>query len=150
MRNFSDIFYICQIRYPSTLNCILIRASSMRWWSCNLCQSCNLTAKGYCNKKFGGATIAQWILPPLVRVPSTPSMLLSFIVKFVLYLSCEKAKINKKRPGLAHFKNTRFAFYYQSKLHIGVWSSGHRAPTITVRILLKFTVYNLQKYIRKE
>ena len=100
MRNFSDIFYICQIRYPSTLNCILIRASSMRWWSCNLCQSCNLTAKGYCNKKFGGATIAQWILPPL--------------------------------------------------LHIGVWSSGHRAPTITVRILLKFTVYNLQKYIRKE
>ena len=31
-----------------------------------------------------------------------------------------------------------------------MWSSGHRAPTITVRILLKFTVYNLQKYIRKE
>ena len=30
-------------------------------------------------------------------------MLLSFIVKFVLYLSCEKNKINKKRPGLAHF-----------------------------------------------
>ena len=44
------------------------------------------------------------ILPPRVRVPSTPSMLLSFIVKFVLYLSCEKNEINKKRPGLAHFK----------------------------------------------
>ena len=46
---------------------------------------------------------APTILPPRVRVPSTPSMLLSFIVKFVLYLSCEKNEINKKRPGLAHF-----------------------------------------------
>ena len=38
------------------------------------------------------------ILPPWVRLPSTPSMLLSFMVKFVLYLSlqCEKrTKINK-------------------------------------------------------
>ena len=46
---------------------------------------------------------APTILPPRVRVPSTPSMLLSFIVTFVLYLSCEKNEINKKRPGLAHF-----------------------------------------------
>ena len=46
------------------------------------------------------------ILPPQVRLPSTPSTLLSFIVKFVLFLSlqCEKrTKVTKKRPGLAHF-----------------------------------------------
>ena len=43
------------------------------------------------------------ILPPQVRVPSTPSTLLSFIVKLVPYLSREKNEINKKRPGLAHF-----------------------------------------------
>ena len=35
---------------------------------------------------------AHSIMPPQVRLPSTPSMLLSFIVKFVLYLylCCEK------------------------------------------------------------
>ena len=43
------------------------------------------------------------ILPPRVRVPSTPSMLLSFIVKFMQYLSCEKNENRLKRPGLAHF-----------------------------------------------
>ena len=46
------------------------------------------------------------ILQPRVRLPSIPSMLLSFKVKFVLYFSlqCEKRmKISKKRPGLAHF-----------------------------------------------
>ena len=46
---------------------------------------------------------APTILPPRVWVPSTPSMLLSFIVKFVRYLSCEKNEINKNRPGLADF-----------------------------------------------
>ena len=37
---------------------------------------------------------APSIMPPRVRLPSTPSMLLSFIVKFVLYLSlcCEKER----------------------------------------------------------
>ena len=37
-----------------------------------------------------------------VRVPSTPSTLLSFLV-FVLYLSCEKNENNQKEGGLAHF-----------------------------------------------
>ena len=41
------------------------------------------------------------ILLPRVRVPSTPSMLLSFIL-FVLYLSCEKNENKQKRPGSAH------------------------------------------------
>ena len=39
------------------------------------------------------------ILPPQVWVLSTPSMLSSFKVKFVLYLSCEKNK-NKQKRGL--------------------------------------------------
>ena len=46
---------------------------------------------------------ASSILLPQVRVPSTPTTLKSFTVKFVLYLSmhCEKNKINKKRLGFA-------------------------------------------------
>ena len=50
---------------------------------------------------------APSILPP-IRLPSPPSTLLSFIVKFVLYLSmpCEqRTRINKKRPSLVHLKN---------------------------------------------
>ena len=43
-----------------------------------------------------------------------PSMLLSFIVKFVLYLSCEKNEINKKRPGLAHFLKKLFKLLAQT------------------------------------
>ena len=51
------------------------------------------------------------ILPPQVQLPSTPSMPISFIVKFVHYLSlqCEKrTKINKKRPSFAHFKDNPY------------------------------------------
>ena len=47
------------------------------------------------------------ILPSRVWLPSMPSMLFSFIVKFVLYLSmqCEKrTKINKKEAGFGPIK----------------------------------------------
>ena len=44
------------------------------------------------------------ILPAQVQVPSTPSTLLSFIVKFALYLSCESNENKQKRLSLAHFK----------------------------------------------
>ena len=46
-------------------------------------------------------------LTPRVWVPSMPSMLLSFSANFQLYLSCEKNKINKKRPGLALFSKSK-------------------------------------------
>ena len=55
------------------------------------------------------------ILPPQLRLPSTPATLLSFIVDFVLYLSlkCDKrTKINKKRPG--------FGTFFEKILHI-IW-----------------------------
>ena len=42
---------------------------------------------------------APTILPPWVRVPSTPYMFLSFIVKFVLYLSYEKNENKQKEAG---------------------------------------------------
>ena len=47
------------------------------------------------------------ILPSLVRVPSTPFMLLPFLVKFVLYLSlhCEKNENKQKEAGFGPFKN---------------------------------------------
>ena len=58
---------------------------------------------------------ALYILPPQLRLPSTPATLLSFIVDFVLYLSlkCDKrTKINKKRPG--------FGTFFEKILHI-IW-----------------------------
>ena len=45
------------------------------------------------------------IVPPRIRVPSTPSTLLSFLVKFVLYLSCKRTKIKQKEAILAQLKN---------------------------------------------
>ena len=56
-----------------------------------------------------GAAIAHWIRLhlPSCRPGSSPKHAIydfSFKV-FVLYLSFEKNKINKKRPGLAHFEN---------------------------------------------
>ena len=45
---------------------------------------------------------APTILPPQVRVPSTPSMLFSFIV-FVLYLSFEKNENKHKEAGFGPF-----------------------------------------------
>ena len=44
-------------------------------------------------------------LPPQVRVPSTPSTLLSFTVNFALYLSCEKNENKQKEAGFGPFKN---------------------------------------------
>ena len=64
----------------------------------------------HCQKPFLGCrhssvdSSAPTILPHQVQVPSTPSMLLSLIVKFVLSLSCEKNEINKKRPDLTHLR----------------------------------------------
>ena len=43
------------------------------------------------------------ILPPRVQVPSPTSMLLSFIVKFGLYLSCEKNQNKLKEAGFGPF-----------------------------------------------
>ena len=48
---------------------------------------------------------APTILPPQARVLSTPSMLLSFIAKFVLYLSCEKNENKQRGPVWLIFKN---------------------------------------------
>ena len=44
------------------------------------------------------------ILRPRVRVPSTPSMLSSFIVNFLLYLSCEKKENKQKEVEFGHLK----------------------------------------------
>ena len=44
------------------------------------------------------------ILPRRVQVPSMPSTLLSFLVKFVLNLSCEKNENKQKEAGLGPFK----------------------------------------------
>ena len=59
---------------------------------------------------------ALFILLPLVWLPNTPSMLVSFIVKFVLYLSlyCEKNEIKQKEVGFDPFlikKQILFMYY---------------------------------------
>ena len=53
------------------------------------------------------------ILLPRVRVPSTPSTLLSFIV-LVLFLSCDKNE--NKQKGLAHFLKKRKQLEHLSTL----------------------------------
>ena len=47
------------------------------------------------------------ILPLRVRVPSTPSTLLSFIV-FVLYLSCEKNENKQNEAEFGPFKKDHY------------------------------------------
>ena len=47
------------------------------------------------------------ILHPQAQVPSSPSLLLSFIVEFVLYLSCEKDENKQKENGFGPFKKSR-------------------------------------------
>ena len=42
-------------------------------------------------------------LPPQVRVPSMSSMLSSFIIKIVLYWSCEKNENKQKEAGFGPF-----------------------------------------------
>ena len=50
--------------------------------------------------KFWVDSSVPTILPPQVRIPCTPSTLLWFIVKFVLYLSFEKTENKQKEAGL--------------------------------------------------
>ena len=77
---------ICSI-FPEPINTIYQKPSQLLWCRHS---SVNLSA--------------PTILLPCVRVPSTSSTLLSFMVKFVIYLSRKRTKINKKRPGLVHKK----------------------------------------------
>ena len=59
---------------------------------------------------------APTILPPRVQIPSTPSMLLSFIV-FVLYLLCEKNKNKQKEARFGTFlKKSFFSVLRESNL----------------------------------
>ena len=68
-----------------------------------------------------GAAIAQWVCLCLPFAapglsPSTPSMLLSFIVKLVLYLSCEKYEKKQKEAGLGTFKKHFPLVIYNSRV----------------------------------
>ena len=53
---------------------------------------------------------APSILPPRVRVPSTPSMLFQFQTVYLsIEFECEKNENKQvKRPGLAHFKKNKY------------------------------------------
>ena len=88
---------------------------------------------------------APTILPPWVRFPSTPTMLLSFIVKFVLYLSCENNEINKKRPGLAHFleKGSRLNLWFHASFYFLKWA-------LTQPLFLLLSVFTNSKDYCKE
>ena len=56
-----------------------------------------------------GYSSAPTILPPRIQVPSTPSMLLSFIVKFMLYLTCENNQNKQIEAGFGPFlKNNKY------------------------------------------
>ena len=53
----------------------------------------------FCSTKLHSYVIAYYPAAP----PGTPSTPLSFIVKFVLYLSCEKNENKQKEAGLGPF-----------------------------------------------
>ena len=53
------------------------------------------------------SSVDSSMLPSRVRVPSTPSTLLSFKVKFVLYLSCERNENKQKEAGFGPFLRKR-------------------------------------------
>ena len=59
---------------------------------------------GCCKSSINYSTLQPW-----VRVPSTPSILLSFVLKFVLYLSlhCEKNKNKQKETRFSTFKKAK-------------------------------------------
>ena len=78
---------------------------------------------------------APSILLPRVRIPSTPSTLSSFIVKFVLYLSSSyENNENKKEAGLAHLKK--------------LLSSWTKTKTIGTQRVLQHWVFGLPGYSR--
>ena len=56
------------------------------------------------------------VLPSHVRVPSTPCMLFSYIVKFVLYwrLHCETDENRQKEAGVGPY--SKIVFYFSKKL----------------------------------
>ena len=64
---------------------------------------------------------APTILPLQVQVPSTPSMLFSFIV-FVLYLSFEKNENNQKEAGFGQTKK-RDCINFPSDLGILIFAN---------------------------
>ena len=63
------------------------------------------TRPGWCHHSAVDSSVPS-ILLPQDRLPSTPSMLLSLIVKFVLYWSlyCEKNENKQKETGFGPFK----------------------------------------------
>ena len=76
------------------------------------------------------------ILLPRVWVPSTPSTLLSFIVKFELYLSCEKNKNKQKEAGFGAYL-FRFINIKAKKQWIYLWHE--RFYLVLINDCLKLT-----------
>ena len=68
------------------------------------CSSCKSTSKEGCRYSSMESSVPT-ILPHWVRVPNTPSTLLSFIVKFVLCLAWENYENKSKRGRVWPIKN---------------------------------------------
>ena len=86
-------------------SCYQLIDKKRTWWS-RLCQISELFSRNQDVEIFivGNFWLAPSIPPPRVRVPSTPSTLSSIYWT----VKCGKYKINKKRPGLAHFFKKTF------------------------------------------
>ena len=94
-------------------------------------------AQGY--KHYGGYlrcrhssvdSSAPIILPPWVQIQSTPSLLLSFIVKFMLYLSCKKVWPIFKKTLSGCYENS-------SRNRNDIMGSNERSTTISVTGFIK-------------
>ena len=78
------------------------------------------------------------ILPPQVRVPSTPSMLLPFIVKFVLFLSREKNKNKQKEAGFGPFLKNVYLLNQKATLAYNLASFRLRTHSARINDLSTF------------
>ena len=100
---------------------------------------------------YGGAVIAQWFrlhlpFPPPVRVPSISSMLLSFMVKLVMYLSlrCEK---NKKEAGYGPFKQKEWAIFKSINLVSIVLHQESIVFVFLLRFRLRNNLFQFLKFV---
>ena len=75
-------------------------------------------------KKIRDFSSAPTILPSRVRIPITPSMLLSIIVKFVLICHVKRMEINKKEGGFGPFFKKNIVDFLMYPNLVELWGCG--------------------------
>ena len=108
----------------ATLTSSSASASSTRSWWLVFWKDWNELIKQ--NGKNSVDSSAPSIMPPWVRVPSTPSTLYHFKSNLCYICLVKRTKISKKRPGLAHLKTNCRGLRLRLRLCLSMkWLWGH-------------------------